>query len=99
MEKLSGRKARYLRGLGHHLSPTVSLGQAGVSEALLRELEGALAARELVKVRVGRGCPADRAEVAEELAQRTGAAVAQIIGKTILLYRRGAEPQIELPDD
>jgi RNA-binding protein len=97
MQKLTGKQVRHLRGLGHHLHPVVMIGKEEVSDALIRSVEEALDAHELIKVKLQEGCLMDRKEVAESLAERTAAAVVQVLGKTILLFRRGVEEKIELP--
>lgn len=97
MKKLSGKQARYLRGLGHHLKPVVMIGKEEVNEAVIAATEEALTAHELIKVKLQEGCLSDRKEVAEELAETTGSVIAQILGGTILLYREGKEPEIKLP--
>jgi RNA-binding protein len=79
------RKA--LRGAGHHLSPVVQIGKEGATDAVLRQLDEALLAHELVKVKVGTESPEDRFELADRLGG-TGAHVAQILGRTLLVYRR-----------
>ncbi len=84
---LNGKQKRYLRGLGHHLSPKVILGKEGITKNLKSSLENVLDSDELVKVKVGNNCDLDRKDVAEKLSRETGAVVAQVIGKTILLYR------------
>ena len=94
---LSGKQVRFLRGLGHHLNPVVMIGRGELSEALLRSAEAALDAHELIKVKLQEGCELDRHAVANELAAKTGAQVAQILGKTFLLYRASAENKIPLP--
>lgn len=97
-EPLSGRAIRHLRGLGHHLDPVLQIGKEGVSDAVLDALEEQLKAHELVKVKVGSESPIDRKEAGPELAQRTGAVLAQILGRTLLLYKRHPnKPKIELP--
>lgn len=97
MKKLAGKQIRFLRGLGHHLHPVVMIGKEEVSEALLTSVGEALEVHELIKVKLQEGCLMDRREVAEILAEQTGAAVVQVLGKTILLYRRAQEPKIDLP--
>jgi RNA-binding protein len=97
MQKLTGRQVRHLRGLGHHLHPVVMIGKEEVSESLIRSVEEALDAHELIKVKIQEGCMLDRKEAAEMLAERSGAAVVQILGKTILLFRRSPEGKVELP--
>jgi len=80
---------RALRAAGHHLSPIVQVGKEGISEAVLRQLDRALADHELVKVKVGTESPEDRFEAAEALAASgPGTQVAQILGRTVLVYRR-----------
>ncbi len=91
------RKA--LRAAGHHLSPVVQVGKEGVSEAVLHQLDAQLAAHELVKVKVGTESPEDRFEAAERLGSAAGAAVAQILGRTVLVYRRHPDkPRFEPKD-
>jgi RNA-binding protein len=94
---LSGKQKRYLRGLGHGLKAVVTVGKGDVSEALIRETDEALAVHELIKIKILESCLMERAEVATALADRCEAEVAQILGRTFLLYRRGKEPKIELP--
>lgn len=94
---LTGKQVRFLRGLGHHLNPVVMIGRSELSEAVLRSTDAALKAHELIKVKLQEGCLLDRREVAAELAARCGAQVAQILGKTFLLYREAEEKKITLP--
>ena len=87
----SSKLRKALRGAGHHLSPFVQVGKEGVTEALLEQLDEQLAAHELVKVRIGTECPEDRFEAADRLGAAAGAQLAQILGRTILVYRRNPE--------
>jgi RNA-binding protein len=84
----SGPLRKALRAAGHHLSPVVQVGKEGVTDAVLAQLDGALAAHELVKVKVGTETPEDRFEVAGTLAALPGAFVAQVLGRTMLVYRK-----------
>lgn len=88
---LTGKQARHLRGLGHHLSPLVMIGKEGLSDTVLAALESVLTAHELVKVKMQDGCPHGGEEAAELLAAKTKSRIAQIIGKTFLLYRENKE--------
>jgi RNA-binding protein len=94
---LSGKQARFLRGLGHSLRPAVMIGRQELTETVGISLDEALTAHELVKVKIQEGCLLDRRELAGQLALMTGAAVAQILGKTILLYRPSEKKLITLP--
>ena len=99
MREVTGKQRRYLRGLGQRLTATLHVGQEGVSEAVVRQADAQLEAHELVKIRVGENAPEDRHVTAEALAARTRAHLAQVIGRTALLYRaRKEEPAITLPD-
>jgi RNA-binding protein len=82
---------RRLRGAGHHLSPVVQVGKEGVSEAVVRQLDRALLDHELVKVKAGAETPEGRHEAAELLGTGCQAAVVQVLGRTMLLYRKHPE--------
>jgi RNA-binding protein len=94
--ELSGRQRRHLRGLAQRLVPAVFVGEEGITAGVLRALDEALAAHELVKVRMR--SPADKKAMAGELAQASGAVLAGLVGHTVVLFRRNAdEPRIALP--
>lgn len=97
MKRLTGKQVRYLRGLGHHLQPVILIGKEALTPALLAAAEEALAHHELIKVKLQEGCLLERHEAAEELASALKAEIAQVLGKTILLYRPAEEPTIQLP--
>ena len=74
------------------------VGQRGLTDAVVAELERALEDHELVKIRLAGADRATRAAWIDELRQRTGAEVVQRIGATASLFRRNAErPRITLP--
>ena len=95
--ELTGKQKRFLRGLGHGLKPVVTVGKNEVNAALVQETDEALSSHELVKIKILESCLLDRHEVAEELAATCGARVAQVLGRTVLLYRPAMEPKLELP--
>lgn len=96
---LSGKQKRVLRSLGHHLQPALTIGKLGLAETVIQQLEDNLLASELVKVKVLQNCPLEIVPLGAELEGRTGAQVAQKIGRTLLLYRPHPEtPTINLPD-
>ena len=98
MPDLSGKQRRHLRALGHHLDPLLQIGHEGVTDAVVAQANTQLGRHELIKVRVLESSPLDRREAADELAARTGADLAQVLGRTFLLYKRDPEkPRIELP--
>jgi RNA-binding protein len=96
--ELTGRQRRHLRALGQTLTATLHVGQEGVSDAVVRQADAQLESHELIKVRVGDNAPEDRHATAAVLAERTHAHLAQVLGRTALLYRRRQEePGIVLP--
>jgi len=95
---MTGKQRRHLRALGHHLNAVVQVGHEGITDALVHAASEQLEAHELIKVRVSENSPHDRHEAAELLAQRCSAQVAQVLGRTALLYRpRKDAPGITLP--
>ncbi|HTS79155.1 MAG TPA: ribosome assembly RNA-binding protein YhbY [Myxococcaceae bacterium] len=94
---LDGRQRRKLRAVGHHLAVVVQVGQEGVTAGVLAALEQALWDHELVKVKLASEDRDLRREQAEALAAGTGAEIAQVLGRTVLLYKPNPdEPEIEL---
>lgn len=93
--QLSGKEKKYLRGLGHHLDAKAHVGREGLTPAVLKSTLAVLKVHELVKVKLGQNCPLDKKEAAEQLARQTGAALVQLIGKTVILYL----PNKDLPKD
>jgi RNA-binding protein len=96
---LTGKQKRFLRALGHALKPVVTVGKGEISEAVIVETGAALQAHELVKVKLLESCMADRQDVADQLSISCCAEVAQILGRTILLYRQAQTPKLLLPAD
>jgi RNA-binding protein len=98
MRDLTGKQRRHLRAMGQRLTATLHVGHEGVSDAVVQQADAQLDAHELIKVRMGDSAPAERHETAEALAARTRAHLAQVIGRTALLYRpRPEKPTIVLP--
>jgi len=84
----SGKLRRSLRAHGHALSAIVHVGKAGVTPAVVKQVEQALADHELVKLKVDADSPDDRFAAADALAALPGVNVVQILGRAILLYKR-----------
>ena len=100
MSALTSRQRSALRALAHGLEPVVLVGRAGLTDAVIREVDDALAARELIKVRLS-GDRDERAAAADDLAARVGAETVGRIGRVAILYRRHPDParrKIALPD-
>lgn len=93
---MTGKQRRFLRGLGHDLNALVLVGQKGISDGLIENLNEQLLAHELVKVKVHDPDGID--DIARELASGTSSSLVQWIGKTLLFYRPHPDkPTIKLP--
>ncbi len=88
---------RHLRKLAHHLKPVVIIGNAGLSEGVLGEIDTALAHHELIKVRVNAADRDERQAMIERIAQATGADWVLSIGHVAAFYRAAEKPRIVLP--
>ena len=97
---LTEKQKKHLRGLAHAREPIVMIGQGGLSPAITGELETALGAHELVKVRARVGDRDQRDEIFDELARQTKSALVQRIGNVAVFYRPSKDkPRIILPAD
>lgn len=94
---LTGKQLDHLRGLAHSLKPVITVGNSGVSAAVVDETNRALSHHELIKVRLPAIDRKERRKLLDELAQSTTAAVVQTVGRIGTLYRGADEPRIELP--
>ncbi len=81
------KQKRWLKSQVHHLKPVVLVGQAGVTDAVLAELDLALARHELLKVRVAAGDRELRDEQIGRMVQASGATLVSRIGNVAALYR------------
>jgi RNA-binding protein len=95
---LTGKQKSYLRSLAHKLKPVVQIGHHGVTEGVLAAVEVALEQHELIKVKVAGEAEVDATEIAPGLEKATHSQLAQLIGHTLVLYRRrDKDPKISLP--
>ena len=89
---MTGQERAAFRAQANHLEPLFQVGKGGMSEALIKQTDDALRARELIKVKVLlESSPITPRETADELAKATGAEVIQVIGGVIVLYRESPE--------
>jgi RNA-binding protein len=95
---LTDSQRRHLRGLAHHLKPVVMVGQDGLKPTVLAEVDAALTAHELIKVKVVAADRDERAAMVAEIAATAGAEVVQSIGQMAALFRRNPKkPKVALP--
>ncbi len=95
---LTSKQRAYLRGLSNKLEPILHAGKGGISDAMVKQADDALAARELIKGKVLETAPATAREIAEEIAAKVNAQVVQVVGRTFVLFRqKEKDSQITLP--
>jgi len=85
---LTEKQRRHLRGLAHELKPVVTIGDAGLTDGVIRETERALHDHELIKIKVRAGDRDTRDGLIETLAERTTAELVNRIGHVAVLYRK-----------
>jgi RNA-binding protein len=95
---LTGKQKRFLRAMGSTLDPVVQIGKGGIIDTVVESAAQALAARELIKVRVLQNSPEEPKTAIAALAASTGSELVQVIGRNGLLYKKNEEKsKIELP--
>lgn len=89
---MTGKERAAFRAQANSLEPLFQIGKGGMSEALIKQTDDALRARELIKVKVLlESSPETPRQVADALAEATKADVIQVIGGVIVLYRESPE--------
>lgn len=95
--ELNTKQISFLRGLAHNLSPVVMIGNNGLSETVLKEIDVSLKAHELIKIKVFGDDHAARVQMLEEICEKTGASAVHHIGKQLVIYRQAETPKIVIP--
>ncbi len=85
---MTSKERAYLRGLANRVPSLYQVGKDCISENMIKQIDDALEARELIKGNVLDNSMMSAREVAEELAAKTGSQVVQVIGNKFILYRR-----------
>lgn len=88
---LSPQEKKSLKQQAHHLKPVVRLGAAGLSDAVLVELDTALDHHELLKIKIGEGERDERRAIATAICEQLDAELIQRIGNTVVIYRENPE--------
>ena len=96
---LNTSERREQRALAHHLHPLVLIGNDGLTDAVVKEADSALASHGLIKIRVFSDSRPEREALLVTLADRLGAAPVQHIGKLLVLWRPLAERPAVAADD
>jgi len=92
---LTNRERSHLKARAHALEPVVKVGHAGLTDRVVDEIDRALTAHELIKVRVDMADRVARGEACDAICTRTGAAEVLRVGKVLGLWR----PRPEIADE
>lgn len=84
---LTNKQKQFLRAQGHHLNPVVLLGQHGLTDAVMAEIELALSIHELIKVRIPGQDRDDKKDMMQQIATTTGSELVQSVGHIAVFYR------------
>lgn len=96
---MTSKQRAYLRSLANSVTAILQIGKNGINDNLIKQVDDALEARELIKVSVLETAPEEKRILAEELASSTNSILVQIVGNKITLYRaRKKNSKIVLPD-
>ena len=96
--KLTNNQKKYLRSLAHDLRPIVMVGQQGLSDAVLAELESTMTNHELLKIKVRANDREEKQQIVDKILNFSKAALVQVIGGVLVIYRPFDEnPSIILP--
>lgn len=98
---LTSKQRAYLRGMANSYDTILILGKGGMTDAVVKQADDALKARELFKGKVLESCELSSREAADSLAAEVGADVVQVIGSKFILYRpnpdKKKDERIRLP--
>jgi RNA-binding protein len=98
MKSLTPAQRQFLKSLAHTRHPVVMIGNQGLTAAILKEVDHALNAHELIKIKAASDEMDTRRAWLDEICAVTGALPVQQIGKVLVIYRAAAKPVIILPD-
>lgn len=97
MKPLTPAQRQFLKGQAHTRQPVVMIGNQGLTPAVLKEIDQALSAHELIKIKAASDDVDTRRSWLDEICTATGAASVQQIGKVFVIYRTATKPVIILP--
>lgn len=94
--KLDKSQQKHLKALAHSMKPVVRVGQNGVTDAVVAEIDRALDDHELIKIKVP-GSRDERSSLVSAICDATQASQVALTGGVAIVFRRNArKPKIEL---
>lgn len=99
MTHLTPAQRQFLRARAHGLHAVVMIGDAGLSEAVMKEIGRSLDSHELIKIKVAGDDRDLRENMLAEICATLNAMPVQHIGKTLVVYKQAGKPRLALPKD
>ena len=93
MKELNPAERRALRARAHALHPIVMIGSAGLTDAVLKEIDLALKSHELIKIRMLGDDRDGRDDALKRICTTLDASPVQLIGKILVVFRPRPEPE------
>jgi RNA-binding protein len=91
------KQISYLRGLAHSLNPVVMIGNNGLTDSVLKEIDMNLNAHELIKIKVMGDDRALRTQMLADICEKSNAVAVHHIGKQLVVYRKSEKARIVIP--
>lgn len=91
---INSKQRAFLRGMANGIETIQQIGKSGINESLTRQVEEAINARELIKLRVLETSPDTAKEAAQKLADSIQADIVQVIGSRIVLFKQNEKKPI-----
>lgn len=85
---MTSKDRAYLRSLATNIDPIFQIGKSGLSNNLIKQVDDALEARELIKITVLETANESAKALSVTLADSTNSTVVQVMGRKITLYRK-----------
>jgi RNA-binding protein len=94
---VNSKQISYLRGLAHSLNPVVMIGNNGLTESVLKEIDVNLNAHELIKIKVMGDDRELRTQMLADICEKSNAVAVHHIGKQLVIYRQSEKNRIVIP--
>ena len=94
---LKGKQRSYLKSLANNIEPILQIGKNGLTEDVIKSIDEALEARELIKINLLNNSLLETKEAAHEICSKLNAEYIQSIGNKIVIYKESEDKIIEIP--
>jgi|TARA_B100000787_G_scaffold154421_1_gene129259 RNA-binding protein len=94
---LNSKQISYLKSLSHSINAVVQVGNKGLSDAVIKEIEGNLKAHELIKIQVQVSDKLKRQEFLNLICKKLNAISINHIGKQLVIFRANEDSKIKIP--